>query len=366
MDVLLERKRLFSGFDGTFCKVDPKIAQNGDETAIFYSMLLLSGSDVFYECCVSLSHDGGKTFPPPHALKRMDKEENGERSYFHLNNAYYHKHSGKWLIFGKLNYYQNDQKPIMINGIAKGIAVYTLFDPLTEEWDADFCEIPLPFPCVTAFPHGQITEDDNGILSLDLYITTEQNKRQASAVHAQYSFDGISLQLCQVSELLEGKEYARGYFEPSTVVHNGLFYMTLRTDEVGMFSVSEDGIHFGTPKIWVWEDGTPIGNCNTMQRFVKIEDNLYLVYTRKDKSNGHVFRNRAPLYMTRFDTDKGCLCKEEEVILVPELGARLGNFSVCPIAEGAAWVIVAEWMQYIGCEKYGSDNSIWLVKVQKN
>jgi hypothetical protein len=35
---------------------------------------------------------------------------------------------------------------------------------------------------------------------------------------------------------------------------------------------------------------------------------------------------------------------------------------VCPIPGGAA-VMAAEWMQPIGCEKYGSANAIWLVRI---
>ena len=54
-----------------------------------------------------------------------------------------------------------------------------------------------------------------------------------------------------------------------------------------------------------------------------------------------------------------CLIRESEIILVPELGARLGNFAVTEASEKEAWLITAEWMQPRGCEKYGSDNSLW-------
>ncbi len=366
MEITLERRRHFSGFDGEFCKADPRIAANDDIVAMFYSMLKLSGSDVFYDSYAALSYDSGKTFCEPKALTSLNREENGLRSHFLLNNVYYHKHSGKWLILGKLNYYKDEKTPVLINGIAKGTAVYTVFDPQKADWDTNVKELPLPISCITAFPHGQITEYEDGRLAFDFYATTEQDCNHALAIHTEYTFDGETFALCSSSEPLVGVDYARGYFEPSTIYHNGKFYMTLRTDEVGLYSESEDGMHFAAPKIWAWEDGSPIGNKNTMQRFVRVGNTLYLVYTREDKLNGHVFRNRAPLYMTRFDAQKGCLCRDEEIILVPELGARLGNFSVCQVSDNEAWIIVAEWMQYIGCERYGSDNSIWLVKVKAN
>jgi hypothetical protein len=60
-----------------------------------------------------------------------------------------------------------------------------------------------------------------------------------------------------------------------------------------------------------------------------------------------------------------------ERILVPELGARLGNFFVEEVSKKESWVITAEWMQTTApdhfdwkqCVKYGSDNSLWLVKL---
>lgn len=81
-----------------------------------------------------------------------------------------------------------------------------------------------------------------------------------------------------------------------------------------------------------------------------------------DATNSHVFRNRAPIFMSRFYPAAGGLVRETERVLVPELGARLGNF--CVAHEGReAWLVVAEWMQPKGGERFGSDNSIWLVKV---
>lgn len=49
--------------------------------------------------------------------------------------------------------------------------------------------------------------------------------------------------------------------------------------------------------------------------------------------------------------------------LVPERGARLGNFCCAPSHDGGSWLVTAEWMQPAGCERYGSDNSLWLCNV---
>ena len=56
---------------------------------------------------------------------------------------------------------------------------------------------------------------------------------------------------------------------------------------------------------------------------------------------------------------------ESETIIVPQRGTRLGNFGVTQFADGSAAIMAAEWMQPAGCEKYGSDNSIFFVTVSQ-
>ena len=73
--------------------------------------------------------------------------------------------------------------------------------------------------------------------------------------------------------------------------------------------------------------------------------------------------------MAKFDSEKGCLLRSTEIILVPELGARLGNFNVIEVSAKECWLITAEWMQsWVGksdaCVRYGSDNSLWLVRIK--
>ena len=140
--------------------------------------------------------------------------------------------------------------------------------------------------------------------------------------------------------------------------------MTIRTDEKAMFATSVDGLTYTTPIDFVWDNGEQIGSENTHQRWIRHDSSLYLVYTRKGANNDHVFRHRAPLFLAEFDTNSNCLIKDTEIILVPELGAGLaGMIAVWEISKNESYVAVAEVMQYENCEKYGSDNSIWLVKV---
>ncbi len=60
------RQRLFPGFDGKFCKIQPSIATDGHGTALLgFQKLLLTGSDVFYGQFISKSVDGGRTWSEP-------------------------------------------------------------------------------------------------------------------------------------------------------------------------------------------------------------------------------------------------------------------------------------------------------------
>ena len=110
--------------------------------------------------------------------------------------------------------------------------------------------------------------------------------------------------------------------------------------------------------------GSILQNYNTQQHWMTVGDELYLVYTRRGANNDHVFRHRAPLFASRVENMK--LVRNSEIALVPQRGARMGNFGVTRINENTSAVMVSEWMQPSGCEKYGSDNSIFLSFVTKD
>jgi hypothetical protein len=75
---------------------------------------------------------------------------------------------------------------------------------------------------------------------------------------------------------------------------------------------------------------------------------LYVVYTRSGAGSDHVFRHRAPLFIAQVDRDKRHIIRSTEQILVPERGARLGNFGVANITPNETWIVVTEWMQTWG------------------
>ena len=74
-----------------------------------------------------------------------------------------------------------------------------------------------------------------------------------------------------------------------------------------------------------------------------------------------------------YDTPVGEVWELGKLLRLKELAnnAGLGNFYVTEVSEKESWLITAEWMQTTGpdvfdwtqCVKYGSDNSLWLVKL---
>ena len=129
---------------------------------------------------------------------------------------------------------------------------------------------------------------------------------------------------------------------------------------------SDDGLHYTEPKKWTWTDGTDLGNYNTQQHWVTHGDDLYLVYNRKGANNDHIIRHRAPLFMGKVNKETLQVMRDTERILVPERGARLGNFGVTEVSADETWVTVAEWMQTFSPplivpvdNPYGADNSVF-------
>ncbi len=363
-DIVFTRKRLLPGFDGKLCKVHPITMTDGKTVVMIHTMLLLSGDDVFYDHYVSVSCDGGRSFDEPTPLTGMDTVQDGIRTHVNINSLYYNRKLDKWFVFACRLYYAGDGEPLLKNGGAYSAPVYTTFDLKTRDWDTNIRDIPMPFSCISSCPHGQVMEDAEGRMLLSFYVRGE-DQLKFDAMTGLYAWGQDGLQLLRTGEPISGEGHARGLAEPSVAKLDGKYCMTIRSDEVGLLSESEDGYTFTTPEPWKWDDGSVLENYNTMQRWLRFGDCLWLAYTRKDRLNGHVFRHRAPIYAARFDAERKCLIRETEKILVPELGARLGNFYMCDLSEREVLLATAEWMQPEGCEAYGSDNSIWLVHVKE-
>jgi hypothetical protein len=202
---------------------------------------------------------------------------------------------------------------------------------------------------------------EDGTALLPLYFRPPGKNSRVTV--ARCSFDGNTLRYAEHGDELSVNDNTRGLHEPSLARFGGMFFLTLRNDRRGYVTRSKDGQSFEPIRPWAFDDGQELGNYNTQQHWVAHSEGLFLVYTRRGAGNDHVFRHRAPLFMARVDPERLCVLRETEQVLVPERGARLGNFGVTDVSPAETWVTVAEWMQPRGVEKHGSDGSVFVARI---
>jgi hypothetical protein len=183
------------------------------------------------------------------------------------------------------------------------------------------------------------------------------NNRMVAGVRC--SFDGKELRILEFGPPLENK-VGRGLLEPSLTKFKGRFYLTIRgEDGHGYVAVSDDGLNYRRKTAWAWDNGESIAMSTTQQHWLTHGDGLFLVYTRKNASNTNVIRWRSPLWVARVDTERLCLIRQSEQIVLPLVGdgveesdgvALMGNFDVTNACPHESWVTVGEWLPRRGAQ----------------
>jgi hypothetical protein len=359
-----------AGFDGKTCWVNPwaGICPDGRTGILTVQRLDLSGSDVFFGACDARTEDIGQSwtaFEPVPAMQRTPVADGLESCVNDLKPKW-HAASGTMLGIGVRSYYrQNARHPDHVSsGGRSPETVWSVWNFSRKTWsdacDLGFCDIARP--AVTVAGSVQRQDEANGDILLPLSCSGRGEKVRTTIVSRCVFRDGQLL----VAEMGNGMRVPidRGLLEPSLTQVDGRYLLTMRNDQAAYVSSSSDGLHFDEPRVWRFDDGEMLGSYNTQQHWVRHSNGLFLVYTRRGLSNDHVFRHRAPLMIAQVDPDALVVLRSTERELVPNRGARLGNFSVCDVSQHETWVLVAEWMQPEGCEQYGSDNTIWIARIK--
>lgn len=382
----IELQAVHSGYDRKTCWVHARVGViPGDPPVgiITTQKLRLTGSDVFYELNDLRTDDGGRTWsdftPRGQTLGRRQfaGEDDVQENICDLT-PMYHAKTQRILGIGQSVLYRDDNQ---VTYPRPRRTAYTVYDADARNWSKwarlEGCPDTRSF-----YSEGagctQWVELLSGELLLPTYISRlsaqeEIDGRLHAATVMRCSFDGQTLRYIE-----HGSEHTlptgRGFVEPSIATVAGRYFLTLRNDDAGYVTHSDDGLNYAEATPWQFDDGSELGSYNTQQHWVTHNDDLYLVYTRKGANNDHVMRHRAPLFIAKVDVDRLCVIRETERILVPERGARLGNFGIAKVNDNETWVVVSEWMQtklpdpYDStiCEKYGSDNTIFLAKIKFN
>ncbi len=368
------------GFDKQTCWVHPRAGilpagtpgAPAEHPAVVLTMnkLELTGSDVFHAINSLRTDDLGTTWtrPTPHdELGRVRVDDRVEHSICDFWPAW-HAKSGKLLGIGQTVWYENN-KVMKVRPRHSG---YSVYDPVARTWSP---RQNLEMPDEPRFKSAgagssQRYDLENGDILLPIYFKVpEEEAYKVTVVRTQ--FDGETLHYVEHGTELT-TDGARGLAEPSLTRVGDRFFLTIRSDEAGYVTSGTDGLHFDPVQKWKFDDGSDLGNYNTQQHWVTHSGGLYLVYTRRGANNDHVFRHRAPLFMAKVDPERLCVIRSTERILVPEKGARLGNFGVVDVSPHETWVTTAEWMQTKGPNphdwrvpmKYGSDNRVYAARIK--
>jgi hypothetical protein len=367
LDYRIELTTAASGFDKKMCWVHaragvvPAAADRQKTVVMTMQKLLLTGSDVFYALNEMRTTDNGKTWTAPFehdTLARRNEPDAVEAAICDFTPKW-HAATGKLLGTGHSVRYKDNR----VMDLRNREATYSIYNPDDHTW-SEWTAMELPDrPEFKNAGSGctQRVDLPGGDVLLPIYFKPLKEKQYSAAV-VRCRFDGQKL-----SYIEHGSTHTvpivRGFAEPSLTRFGDRFFLTLRNDEAGYVTSGKDGLHFDTPRKWTFDDGKDLGNYNTQQHWVTHSDALFLAYTRRGANNDHVFRHRAPLFIAQVDPDRLVVIRNTERILVPERGARLGNFGVVDLSPNETWVTVTEWMQPQGIEKFGSDNSVYVAKI---
>jgi hypothetical protein len=338
------------GYDGKASWVHPRAGlipgTPGEAPAVIMTLMKarMDRSDVFSPCWDLRTEDRGKNWNTP--LQRTDAfARRAEGAGVEVGacdfTPQWHAASGKLLNTGHTVKYREDK---VIAERSRQTA-YSVYDAEAKSWSA-WKTIVMPdeprfYNCGAGCT--QRVDLGDGSILLPFYFRTKESKDYRSAV-MKCNFDGSELKFVAIGNELK-LEGGRGLYEPSLTRFREKFYLTLRNDTAGYVATSDDGMHFSEAIRWNWDDGTDLGTYNTQQHWVTHSGGLFLVYTRKGANNDHVFRHRAPLFMAAVDIEKLCVIRASEREILPNNGARYGNFGVVNVSENETWITEAEWMQ---------------------
>ena len=241
--------------------------------------------------------------------------------------------------------------------------VYAVFDPKRKRW-LPWQVLELPAADHFNFARNACSQwlvRADGRLLVPLYIGRNSREPFRTTV-TECSFDGTKLTYVRHGSILQ-LNVARGLYEPSLIAFRGRYFLTLRNDERGYVSVSNDGLQFAEPKPWRFDDGAELGSYNTQQHWLAHSDGLFLVYTRRGAGNDHIVRHRAPLFMAQVDPATLQVIRHTEKVVVPERGAELGNFGAAAINEAESWITVSEGMFMKDSRERGAEGATFVARV---
>ncbi len=360
-------------YDGASCWVHARAgvapgagSDGGSRVVMTMNLKDLSGSDLFDAVYGLHSNDSGANWSEPREIRTLGQETvtvDGEGdSQAALSDFWPRWHASQGVLLGTGHTVKYQDGRVM--SPRPRHTAYACYDPAAGAWSR---WRRLSMPDEDAFYNlgaGCTQRHDlpGGAILLPVYGVGRGARSRVCVLRC--GFDGARLRYEDHGAWLSVDDGTRGLHEPSLARFGGEYYLTIRNDLRGYVTRSADGLDFEPIRPWTFDDGEDLGNYNTQQHWVIHSGALFLVYTRRGADNDHVFRHRAPLFMAQVDPERLCVIRATEQILVPERGARLGNFGVTDVSAEETWVTVAEWMQPPGVDAHGSDGSVFIARIR--
>lgn len=358
-----------------FCWFHPRVAampgfgKNGKPAVIMTIQKHLMIDDFYSGMYYMRTDDLGKTWKGPIEIPELSWEYEADSTIVSVTDVTpgWHNSTGKLIAIGIMVRYTKKGKQLLDKSRSHD-AVYTIFDPKMNKWTpwkvlAEIPEASSKFYFVNPGNVQWLVKPDGNIL-LPIYFSGSGSGESSdqSVTVLECSFDGNDMAYIRHGNEMTIKG-GRGFVEPSLAIFNNKYYLTLRNDFRGYVTTSDDGLNFTAIKEWTFNDGQELGSYNTQAHWLSHSNGLFLTYTRRDTSNGHIPRNRAPMFIAEVDPEKLNIIRSTERILIPERGVMLGNFGAAPITKDESWVTDAEFIYGDKPHPRGADGTVWAARV---
>jgi len=348
-----------------------------DNTGLLMTLQTFDGhGDTYGPVMVSTSGDSGVSWSSPTAIPALKTVDlgNGVREGVADVRPFLHPKTGSVFAIGCNTFYgkgrnitedsgfdpeKNRQHPIY--AIKQADGTWSGRKVLTHPFFADSLNWRVACPQLVMLSDGDII--------VPVYFETSASDLVASVCTMRCTYDGAVLKVSEVGTVLRS-DRGRGLLEPSVIKWGGRFYLTIRAeDDCGYLATSADGLTWGGMEPWRWDDGSILTTSTTQQHWLAIADRLFLVYTRKDETNGDVMRWRSPLFMAELDPIHNCLVRATEQMVLPLIRREgnpnlLGNFHVSSLTSDTSMVSDASlWIKIQGDRITEFRSSVWLARV---
>jgi len=343
----------------------PGLGQEGGPAVILTIQKHLIADDFYSGLSFMRTDDLGKTWTTPDPRPELDwmKQANGQTISVADVTPGWHAGTKRLIAIGTKVRYSPTATQLLDEPRSQECA-YAVFDPATDKWTKwKFLKVPesdTKFYTLCPGCVQWLVEPDGSIL-VPMYYAAASTGVYKSTVF-KCKFDGETLSYQTHGDELVLNE-VRGLVEPSLTKFQGKFYLTLRNDNRGYVTTSDDGLHYQPLTPWTFDDGKDLGSYNTQQHWLSHSDGLFLCYTRRGANNDHIPRNRAPIFMAQVDPVKLNVIRSTEQNLIPERGVMLGNFGACAINEHESWVTDSEFIQNGQPHARGADGSTFVARV---